>query len=381
MDRQGLLRELVLLEIGYRRAQRQVIRAEDYLQRFPGLDLPSFDWVERSLSEVGVAESQWMPYFSGYEILRMLGRGGSSDVYEAMSLAVPLPVALKMCCRMKDSPGIRVRFLAEVKSLARIHHPNIVSIIDAGVANDHPYFTMEILRGGSLDQKLRGHPLPPGEVGRLVETLARAVSHLHQAGIIHRDLKPHNILFRDGGSPVSSPVIIDFGLAKVLDEPPLTHTGAIMGTPMYMAPEQAEGREIGPAADIYALGSILYACLTGRPPFSAASMIETLHQVRNNYPVPPRQFNQSVPRDLETICLKCLEKNPQNRYSSAEALADDLRRFVKAKPIKARPIGLLERGWKWLRRDPVRFALGAGLLLGLTIGVSATWLLLRSFRG
>jgi eukaryotic-like serine/threonine-protein kinase len=226
--------------------------------------------------------------------------------------------------------------------VARLQHPNIVQIFEVGEHDGHPYFSLEFVDGGSLAQKLDGTPLPPQQAARLVETLARAMHAAHQAGVVHRDLKPANVLLTADGTPK----ITDFGLAKKLDsDAGQTQSGAIMGTPSYMAPEQAGGKskEIGPAADTYALGAILYELLTGRPPFKAPTPLDTVLQVVGDEPVPPRKLQSKTPRDLDTICLKCLQKAPGKRYTTAIDLAEDLRRFQAQEPIQARPVGRCAR--------------------------------------
>jgi serine/threonine protein kinase len=227
---------------------------------------------------------------------------------------------------------------------------------------------MELCEGGSLAEGLRKNgSMPPPEAARLVETLARAIDGAHRHGIVHRDLKPANVLLAADGTPK----ITDFGLAKNLEEAGQTHSGAVLGTPSYMAPEQAQGksREIGPAVDVYALGGMLYECLTGRPPFQSDTPMDTLLQVIGHEPVPPSRLQPKVPRDLETICLKCLRKDPAHRYRTAADLADDLRRFQNGEPILARPVGLAERAAKWVRRNPTVAALTATILalLGLIL--------------
>jgi serine/threonine-protein kinase len=259
--------------------------------------------------------------------------------------------------------------LREAETVAGLRHANIVQVHEAGDVDGRPYFTMEFVEGGSLAHKLAGAPQPARQAAALVATVAEAVHAAHRRGIVHRDLKPGNILLTADGTPR----ITDFGLARRLEGAAgLTQSGAPLGTPSYMAPEQAEGksREVGPAADIYALGAILYELLTGRPPFRAETAAETLRQVASQGPVPPSRLNAAVPRDPETICLKCLEKDPRRRYASAAALAADLQRFQRDEPIVARPVGPLERVLRWARRRPTAAALGATALalVGLALG-------------
>jgi WD40 repeat protein len=315
----------------------------------------------------------------GYEILCELGRGGMGVVYKAHHVALNRVVALKMILSGGHAgPEELARFHGEAKAVACLKHPNVVQVYGVGESGGLPYFSLEYLEGGSLDKKLAGTPLPPGEAAALVEALARAMAAAHAAGLVHRDLKPANVLLAADGTPK----ITDFGLAKKLDEAGQTATGAVMGTPSYMAPEQAGGKkgEIGPAVDVYALGAILYECLTGRPPFKAASALDTLMQVVSDEPVPPRQLQSRTPRDLETICLKCLQKDRAKRYASALQLAEDLRRVQAGEPIRARPVGQVERGWRWCRRNPVVAglvgAVAATLLLGTALATGlAVWAL------
>ena len=292
----------------------------------------------------------------GYEILDELGRGGMGVVYQARHIGLNRIVALKMILAGGHAgPDELARFRGEAEAVARLRHPNVVQIYDVGESSGLPYFSLEYIEGGSLDRKLAGTPLPPKDAAALVETLARAMAAAHAAGLVHRDLKPGNVLLATDGTPK----VTDFGLAKKLDAAGLTATGAVMGTPSYMAPEQAGGKAalIGPACDVYALGAILYECLTGRPPFKAATPLDTMMQVVSDEPVPPSQLQSQTPRDLETICLKCLQKEPARRYASAQELADDLRRFQQGEPIRARPVGWLERTRKWAGRRPAAAAL------------------------
>jgi WD40 repeat protein len=300
-----------------------------------------------------------LPEPPGYEILGELGRGGMGVVYLARQRKLNRPVALKMVLAGGHAGEQDLaRFRIEAEAVARLQHPNVVQIYEVGEANGLPFLCLEYCGGGSLEKKLDGTPLPPAEAVVLIETLARAVHAAHRTGVVHRDLKPANVLLTADGSPK----ITDFGLAKQLDsQKGQTQSGAVLGTPSYMAPEQAagKGKEVGPAADTYALGAILYEVLTGRPPFRAATPLDTLVQVVGDEPVPPSRLQPNVPRDLETICLTCLQKEPHRRYPSAESLADDLKAFREGRSITARPVGRLEQTWRWCRRNR---ALAAALL-------------------
>ena len=312
-----------------------------------------------STKEIGKAD--W-PEVAGYDILAELGRGGMGVVYQARQQQLKRLVALKMIrAGLQARPEDLDRFRLEAEAVARLHHANIVQIYDIGAVAGLPFVALELLEGGSLADRLAGTPQPGRQAAELMVTLARAMHTAHQAGIVHRDLKPSNVLFdRDG-----TPKIVDFGLAKHLEvQHGHTETGQIMGTPSYMAPEQARGqtREISPAADVYALGAILYEMLTGRPPFKGTIPAETVWQVIHEEPVPPSRLLSRVPRDLETICLKCLAKEPPKRYASAEALADDLRHYLAGQTILARRAPAWERGLKWARRRPTTATL---LVLGL----------------
>jgi serine/threonine protein kinase len=285
-----------------------------------------------------------------YEILEELGRGGMGVVYRARQTALKRVVALKMVRGSSHAgPGELARFRREAEAVARIQHPNIMAVFEAGEFEGCPYLVLELMDGGNLAGRLAtAGPLPPAEAAALVEVLARAMQAAHDQHILHRDLKPANVLFTaDGTAKIS-----DFGLARRQDDEHMTLAGQVLGTPAYMAPEQARGdiRAVGPAVDVYSLGAVLYECLTGRPPFRGATVLETLRQTTDDAPVPPRQLRPSVPRDLESICLKCLAKEPARRYASAAALADDLRLFLDGRPITARPPSRLERFWRWLRR-------------------------------
>jgi serine/threonine protein kinase/tetratricopeptide (TPR) repeat protein len=308
-----------------------------------------------------------LPRIPGYEIEAVLGRGGMGIVYKARDLRLNRPVALKMLLSgMYAAPQEQERFLREAEAVASLRHGNIIQVYGAGDHDRRPYFTMEYVEGGSLAQRLSGAPQPARQAAALLTTLAEAVQAAHQGGIVHRDLKPANILLTANGTPK----IGDFGLARRLDsEDGLTRTGTALGTPSYMAPEQALGktRAIGPPVDIYALGTILYEMLTGRPPFRAETAAETERQVIAEEPAPPSRLNAKVPRDLETICLKCLNKESHRRYPTAAALADDLQRYDRGEPISARRPGRLERLSKWARRRPAGAALLGTTCLFTTI--------------
>jgi WD40 repeat protein/serine/threonine protein kinase len=315
------------------------------------------------------------PKVAGYDILGELGRGGMGVVYKASQIALGRLVALKMILSgAYAGQEDRDRFRLEAEAAARLQHPNLVQIYEVGEQDGRPFFSLEFMAGGSLEDKLTGTPMAPRQAAELIETLARAMHYAHQRGIIHRDLKPANVLLTADGTPK----ITDFGLAKRLDGSGggYTHTGDILGTPAYMAPEQASGRtrEVGPATDVYALGTILYETLTARPQFLSESVTDVLDQVRSQEPVAPSRLQPKVPRDLETICLKCLEKEPHKRYASAEALADDLRRFLNREPVLARRTPTWERGLKWARRRPALAALlGVSVLAALLLLAGSLW--------
>jgi serine/threonine protein kinase/Tfp pilus assembly protein PilF len=301
-------------------------------------------------------------HLAAYEIVRELGRGGMGVVYEARHKALNRRVALKMILAgAHASPRSLARFQTEAEAVARLQHANIVQIYDIH-QGERPCIALELVTGGSLAQKLANTPQPPRESAELIRTLAQAIHYAHQHGIVHRDLKPSNVLIAADGAPK----ITDFGLAKLLDaDSGHTPTEAFMGTPNYMPPEQASGKakEIGPVADVYALGAILYEMLTGRPPFRGATMLETIEQVRGQEPVPPRRLVPNVPADLETICLKCLDKEPTRRYATAAALSEDLRRFLADEPILARRSSKWRRLVKWSKRRPASAALLASAVL------------------
>jgi serine/threonine protein kinase len=316
----------------------------------------------------------------GYAVLGELGRGGMGVVYKAKQLKLNRVVALKMILAGVHADAAHLtRFRTEAEAVARLQHPNFVQVFEVGEHGGVPFLSLEYCPGGSLARKLDSTPLPPREAAGLVEQLARAMQAAHDQQVIHRDLKPANVLLAADGTPK----ITDFGLAKKLDDASGgTLTGAVMGTPSYMAPEQASGNswKIGPAVDIYALGAILYECVTGRPPFRAASVIDTLQMVVSSEPVPPRQLNGRTPRDLETICLKCLQKEAARRYDTAKELADDLERWLRGEPVLARPSTSIERLFKFIRRRPAVAALVALLVLTVLTSSAVIFLLLTRLQ-
>ena len=334
---------------------------------------PTADYRAARSTEIEQGTTAWLPRIAGFEILGELGRGGMGVVYLARQRRPYRLVALKMILDGQGNRAALARFHGEEDAIARLQHPHIVQIYAVGEQEGVAYFAMEFCAGGTLARRLSAGPLTPRAAAGLVEALARALHAAHRAGIVHRDLKPANVLLTADGTPK----ITDFGLSKRLDEDSgQTHTGVVMGTPSYMAPEQASGEasRVSPAADVHALGALLYECLAGRPPFRGASMLDTLEQVRVQEPVSPRRLQPKTPRDLETICLKCLQKELDKRYESAKALADDLQRFQQGKPILARPVGLGQRAWRWCKRQPVA-ASSSGLAL-----LCAALLLVGAFR-
>ncbi len=344
--------------------------------------------------------------FGEYELLEELGRGGMGVVYRARHLPSGRTVALKMILSgALASPLAVERFKAEARSAARLDHPHIVPIYEIGEVAGQRYFTMQLLTGGTLQQRLQAGPLSPHPAAGLVRGLAEAAQHAHAHGVIHRDIKPANVLIPEpepvasgppravegGGGPepagraapappppaeVPGVKLTDFGLARLAEGGGPTVTGDHLGTPSYMAPEQAAGkaREVGPASDVYGLGAVLYCLLTGRPPFQAATALETLRLVREQDPVAPRRLNPGVPHDLETVCLQCLEKEPARRYGSAAELAEELARFERGEPVRARPVGRLERAWRWGRRNPELAGLSGLVLALLVTGTLVSWL-------
>jgi WD40 repeat protein/serine/threonine protein kinase len=396
--------ELIYNEFLLREEIGETPRPEEYQQRFPQFaeELRRLFEVDRALDLEDCLPTVAapppgpgsQPTVAGYEILEELGRGGMGVVYKARQVKADRIVALKMLSAgARASADDLERFRQEAKKLARLPHPHIVPIYEVGEHDGLPFFSMEYVAGGSLAQKLQGNPFPADEAARLVETLARTLHFVHQNGLIHRDLKPGNVLLQIANCNLQiakNPPAIDqaascnlqaaiaklsdFGLAKRLDPSEGQTPGFVLpGTPRYMAPEQARDQtdKIGVGSDVYGLGATLYELLTGRPPFGGATILETLEQVIGQDPVPPRRLQPRLPRDLETICLKCLEKEPARRYASALELAEDLRRYRAGEPIRARPASLWERAAKWARRRPALASLiglgGAAALLLLAV--------------
>ena len=303
------------------------------------------------------------PTVPGYELLSELGRGGMGVVYKAVQTRLHRVVALKMVLAGAHASADQLaRFATEAEAVAALQHPNIVQIYEIGEQNGLPFFSLEFVDGKPLDKYLAGKPQPPRVAAKMMEPISRAMFFAHEHGIVHRDLKPANVLLTREGAPK----VTDFGLAKKLEsDSSQTKSGTLMGTPSYMAPEQARGEVhlAGPAADIHSLGAMLYEMLVGRPPYLGATPLETMMQVIHSEPVPPRKLMPKLSRDIETICLKCLQKEPARRYASAGELADDLARFQNGEPILARPISKPERAWRWCRRNPRIAALSAAVFL------------------
>jgi WD40 repeat protein/predicted Ser/Thr protein kinase len=420
--RGAALVELARIDLGRRLKRGETVRVEQYLERFPELaGAPDLAWVVlaegvqhcpepgKALEEYGrrfphcreLLQAWWQARtrpetptdgpegagaagtapgdVPGYEVLGELGRGGMGVVYQARQRSADRVVALKVVRADRLEVGGDEerrrwldRFHREARAAARLVHDNILPVYEVGQAGGRPFYSMRYLEGRSLAEALRERPLPDRDAAACLERVARAVHYAHEQGILHRDLKPANILL----DTENRPFVTDFGLVKWVEGPQdMTQTGQLLGSPPYMSPEQAQDAAgVTAASDIYSLGATLYHALTGRPPFQAAQVPDTLRQVQDDDPVPPRRLNRAVSRDLETICLKCLEKDPKKRYPTAEQLADDLRRFLAHEPIKARRVGLFGRGWRWGRRNPLAATLTAAvfvLLTAFTLGAAA----------
>jgi serine/threonine protein kinase len=409
-ERLAVLPELIVLEIHHRRQRGEQPAAGDYQSRFPTLDAK---WLVNAVAagramEVGspfaAAPEATGPYvpapagpssepsgtldpalgrartFGTYELLTVIGRGGMGIVYKARQRGLKRVVALKMILSGAEAgPQELARFRLEAEALGDVPHPNIVQIFEVGEYEGWPFIALEYVEGGSLARELDGTPWPARRAATLVETLARAMHSAHEAGLVHRDLKPANVLLKADGTPK----ITDFGLVKRLDDQPgLTASDVVMGTPSYMAPEQAKGlaKKVGPPADIYALGATLYQLLTGRPPFKGETPLDTIREILSEDPVPPRQLNARVSRDLEAICLKCLEKEPGRRYPSAQSLADDLRRFLAGESVRARPVRVWDAAVKWSRRNPVLAIVTVTAILGSCLGIVTNPLFFQASR-
>ena len=335
--------------------------------------------VRRAAADTGMGRG--LPTVAGYEIEVELGRGGMGVVYKARHLRLNRPCAIKMILAgLHSGPDVVARFVTEAEAIARLEHPSIVQIRHIGDADGLPFLELEYVSGGSLDQQLDGTPWPAMGAARLAEQVALGIAEAHRQGIVHRDLKPSNVLMAADGTPKVS----DFGLAKLLDSTSaLTRSESVMGSPSYMAPSRPKGTPKTPARpSMYTRwGQSSTSCLTGRPPFRGTTALETLEQVKTTEPVPPSQLLPGMPRDIETICLKCLQKEPGKRYDSAQALGDDLRRFGDGRPILARRVSGAERAWRWCRRNRIvagMSAIAVVAILILAIGASiAAWIYRR----
>ncbi len=399
-ERTVLAEELLAIDRACRERCGLAARLEHSKELGAAAEAPASATRPHRRSDVPAVRLGDWPGVHGLELVEALGSGGMGVVFKARQVALDRDVAVKFLrdAHLSDS-GRRERFLQEARAVARLRHPHLVQLYEfgevpaAGGATSQPYLVLEYMSGGSLADLVRSTPQRPGEAARLVETLANAIHYAHQQGVIHRDLKPANVLLHRGevegdrqaegvhGPRFSPPrpltadlcaKVTDFGLAKFVAGSDLTHSGDVVGTPSYMAPEQAAGKSVPvtAAVDVYGLGAILYEVLTGRPPFAAATVDATLGQVRQDEPVSPRRLQPTVPRDLETICLKCLRKEPGRRYATAQDLADDVRRFRAGEPVRARPVGTGERVIVWCRRNPGVAVLVAALLLVFLAGSS-----------
>lgn len=352
---------------------RARIRAVEDMERLLGVN--AFDAGRTGPQDASIAavspDGDILPAIPGYQILRVIDQGGMGVVYEGRQTDLGRTVAVKMISGARLAPKMVARFRAEAEAAARVQHPNLVQVFEVGQVNGRPFFSMEFVAGGSLAQLLVRDQLTPRRAAEMIETLARAIHTAHERGIVHRDLKPSNVMLTSDGVPK----IADFGLAKRLDEESNhTQTGEVLGTPSYMSPEQAAGEKdaIGPSTDVYALGAILYEMLAGRPPFQGVNAIDWLRLVTSHDPVAPSRLAPNTPRDLDAICLKCLEKSQRRRYPSSQELADDLRRFLDGKPVTARHIGPLQRFWRLVKRHPQGTALTV-VLATVAIVLGLVW--------
>jgi serine/threonine-protein kinase len=398
--RQDLFEELLALDREFRRAAGELPDDGWYRERFPEFRDVIEDTFARSGSDPltirarrlrdtdatrirtegepvwpgPVEDTFGALHAAGYEVVEELGRGGMGVVYRAYQVALNRHVALKVIRSAGfASEAERRRFQSEAEAVAQLDHPHIIPVFEVGESRGLHYFSMRLISGSSLDKRRDGYARDVRAAAGLVATVAEAIQHAHQRGILHRDLKPANILVDDRGEPY----VTDFGLARrVESDGDLTQTGVIVGTPSYMSPEQTTGGKgtLTTATDVYGLGAILYALLTGRAPHAGSSFVETLDLIREVMPEPPSKLNPRVPRDLNIICLKCLEKDPRRRYASAQDLAEDLRRWLSGEPIGARPVGPSTRAWMWCRRHPLPAALGMLLAFSLLVGFAGvTW--------
>ena len=318
-------------------------------------------------------------YFGDYELLEEIARGGMGVVYKARQTSLNRVVALKMILagQLASEEDVR-RFHTEAEAAAGLQHTNIVAVHEVGRHEGQHFFSMDYVEGRSLADTIGQRPLAPRKAAEYLKTLAEAIHYAHEQGIVHRDLKPSNVLIDDSDQPR----ITDFGLARKIEgDSQLTATGTVLGTPGYMAPEQAaaNSHQIGRTTDVYSLGAVFYALLVGRPPFLAASLLDTLNQVREQEPAAPRSLNSLIPPDLETICLKCLEKRPDGRYQTAQELADDLGRFLRQEPIQAQPADTVRRLWSRAKQRPWAFAAVASMLLAGSLGAAYYWWAENSF--
>ncbi len=384
--RQSLLLELLGLEVEFRVARGQQPAASDYATRFPELSPEQLTAIleapragaENTPTVIGASAdttshlpTRVLRYFGDYELLRELARGGMGVVYQARQTNLNRIVAVKLILAGQFAHEEEIqRFRREAESAAQLDHPHIVPVFETGAVDGQYFLSMGFVDGQSLAQRIAQGPLDPRDAAALLKILADAIAYAHAKKIIHRDLKPGNVLLDSGGVPH----ITDFGLAKTLEEDSdLTSTGRVMGTPSYMPPEQALGQTqlIGPRSDVYSLGAILYCLLTGKPPFQADSVVDTLKQVVDREPRSISTLRRGVPIDLETICTKCLEKNPDNRYQSADELSADLQRFLEGRPISARPVSRAEHVLRWVLRNPMVSSLMAGVVLVAVAGTIA----------